>query len=930
MNQPTAGTTTLLFTDIEGSTKLLQQTGDGYGSILKDHHRLLRQAFAAEGGVELDAAGDGLYYQFPSARSAIAAAIHAQRALIGHQWPPGAMVRVRMGLHTGEPVVSDVGLVGIDVHRAARICNAGHGGQVLLSRTARDLAGRELPPGVSLVDLGEYRLKDIIEPQQLFQVVAEGMPTTFPPLRTLDDRQTNLPRRLSSFVGRELEIAEGRALLNSSPLVTLTGPGGVGKTTLALQIASAMIDELPDGVWVVELGNVTEESLVLQSVAAGVRVGEQPGRDLGATLIEALRSRRLCLVLDNCEHVLSACAQLADSLIRSTDVIILATSREPLAVEGERVLPVPTLDLPGTSRALTPAAASQYAAIRLFVDRATAAQPGFRLTDQNVESVIQICRRLDGMPLALELAAARVRALPVEQLAARLDDRFRLLTGGSRLSVPRHQTLRATIDWSHDLLSPEERAVFRRLAAFAGGCSLAAAEVVLTDDLVADIDVLDLLTRLVDKSLVIADPTSEEARFGMLETIRQYARDYLLHAGEAEAVFRRHRDWYLTLVERAKADFFRGPAPTNWLALFDRELDNLRLALEWSAAEAGGGAAGLRLAAGLWRYWEIRGDLIEGRQWLERTLAATDGEVSILRANALTGAGILAHVQGDYSAAIAFHEESLAQHREVGNRPSVAYALHNLANVNAEHGELERARELYEEAIAMSRTIGDERGAATGLISLADVISRQDSYADSRAIFEASIEIYGQFGDRWGIAFALDSQAIAAGRAGEFQGARRLHERSLAISKELGDERGVARTLMHLADLAAREGDRTRATALHRECLRIRSALHDMPGVATAMEKLAWVVMDDAAVDAARLLGAADSLREEIKTPLPAGAREDYERSVRALAARLGQDEFQAAWLAGRSSDAAAAVKFVFAEPPGESGSGATSPLAPG
>ncbi|HEY5488348.1 MAG TPA: tetratricopeptide repeat protein, partial [Candidatus Limnocylindrales bacterium] len=885
MNQPTAGTTTLLFTDIEGSTKLLEQTGDGYGSILEDHHRLLREAFAAEGGVELDTAGDGFYYQFPSARSAIAAAIDAQRALIAHQWPDGATVRVRIGLHTGEPVASDVGLVGIDVHRAARICNAGHGGQILLSRTARDLAGRELPSGVSLIDLGEHRLKDLIEPQQLFQVVVEGMPATFPPLRTLDDRQTNLPRRLSTFVGRELEIAQGRALLSSSPLVTLTGPGGVGKTTLALQIASAMIDELPDGVWVVELGNVTEEGLVLPSVAAGVRVGEQPGRDLGATLIEALRSRRLCLVLDNCEHVLGACAQLADSLIRSTDVIILATSREPLAVEGERVLPVPTLDLPGPGRALTPTVASQYAAVRLFVDRATAAQPGFRLTDQNVESVIQICRRLDGMPLALELAAARVRALPVEQLAARLDDRFRLLTGGSRLSVPRHQTLRATIDWSHDLLSPEERAVFRRLAAFAGGCSLAAAEAVLTDDLVADVDVLDLLTRLVDKSLVTADPTSEEARFGMLETIRQYARDYLLHAGEAEMVFRRHRDWYLALVERAKADFFRGPAPTNWLAIFDRELDNLRLALEWSAAEANGGAAGLRLAAGLWRYWEIRGYLIEGRQWLERTLAATDGEVSILRANALTGAGILAHVQGDYSAAIAFHEESLVQHREVGNRPSVAYALHNLANVNAEHGELERARELYEEAIAMSRTIGDERGAATGLISLADVISRQDSYADSRAIFEESIEIYKQFGDRWGIAFALDSQAVAAGRTGEFQGARRLHEQSLAISKELGDERGVARTLMHLADLAARQGDRTRATALHRECLRIRNALHDMPGVATAMEKLAWVVMDDAAVDAARLLGAADSLREEIKTPLPAGSREDYERSVRALAA---------------------------------------------
>src|SRR6185436_8819924 len=334
-----------------------------------------------------------------------------------------------------------------------------------------------------------------------------------------------------------------------------------------------------------------------------------------------------------------------------------------------------------------------------------------KLTQQNVGAVVQICQRLDGMPLALELAAARVRALPVEQLAARLDDRFRLLTGGSRLSVPRHQTLRATIDWSHESLDDQEKAVFRRLAAFASGCSLAAAEAVVTDDLVVDYEVIDVLTRLVDKSLVQAEPAAEEARFRMLETIREYAREYLVQSGEAERVQRRHRDWFLALVERAKPDFFRGPPPAEWLIVFDREHDNLSLALEWSAAEAGGGSAGLRLAAGMWRYWELRGYVAEGRQWLERTLAATDGEVSVLRANALTGAGILAHIQGDYQAAIRYHEESLEQHREVGSRPSVVYALHNLANVAAEHGDLPRARQLYEEASAMAQSLGDEFGA---------------------------------------------------------------------------------------------------------------------------------------------------------------------------------------------------------------------------
>ena len=911
---PSAGTTTLLFTDIEGSTKLLQQLGDRYAIVLADHNRLVRAAFGAHGGVELDSAGDGLYYQFASARAAVAAAVDGQRALLGHEWPDGTTLRVRMGLHTGEPVLGEMGLVGIDVHRAARICNAGHGGQVLLSRTARDLAGRELPAGVSLLDLGEHRLKDLAEAQQLFQVVAEGLPQTFPPLRTLDDRPTNLPRRLSSVVGREREIAAGRELLNAGPLVTLTGPGGVGKTTLALQIAGAMLDELPDGVWLAELGNVSDEGMVVQAVAAAVRVGEQPGRDLQATLVDALRGRRLCLVLDNCEHVLNACAQLAHALISTTDVRILATSREPLALDGEHVLPVPTLDLPNPASGISASAAAEYPAIRLFVDRAAAAQPSFRLTDANVAAVVQLTNRLDGMPLALELAAARVRALSVEQLAARLDDRFRLLTGGSRVAVPRHQTLRATIDWSHDLLEVEERAVFRRLAAFAGGCTLAAAENVLADgELVPEGDVLDLLSRLIDKSLVIADPTADEARFRMLETIRQYAREYLLHAGEAEAVFRRHRDWYLALVEEAKPAFFRGPPPANWLTVFDREHDNLRLALEWSAADVDGAAAGLRMAASMWRYWELRGFLLEGRQWLERTLAATDGEVSVLRANALAGAGILAHIQGDYPAAIRYHEESLEHHREVGSRPSVAYALTNLANLIAEQGDLRRARDLYSEGIAMARALGDERGPATGGIMLADVTSRLGDHAAAEQIFRESIAVFEKLDDHWGKAYALDNQALAAGRAGDLAAERELHEQAIAISRSLGDERGVARSLMHLADAASRNGDQARARELHRQCLDIRQSLHDMAGVATTLERLAWIVKQDQPEQAARLLGAAQHLRETINTPIPAAARADYERNVSLLAARLGQPAFEQAQRAGRSLGAGAAVEAVSA-----------------
>ena len=917
-----AGTVTLVFTDIEGSTLLLEQLKDRYANVLSDHHRLLREAFGMRGGSEHDAAGDGLYFTFPSARAALAGAVDAQRAVLAHTWPDGVSVRVRMGLHTGEPVSADVGLVGLDVHRAARIAAAGHGGQILLSQTVRDLVGREVPPGVSLVDLGEHRLKDLADSQRLFQAVAGGLPADFPALRTIESRPNNLPRQLSSFVGRQRELGDARAILKGAPLLTLTGPGGVGKTRLSLQIAADVLDEFEDGCWVVELGALADEGLVLESIAAALGVAEQPGRPLSSTLVDHLRTRRVLVLLDNCEHLLEATARHAHVLLTGCPTLrILATSREALGISGESVFPVPSLGLPDADRPATAEQASQWEAVRLFVDRAAAVDPNFRLTDQNARAVIQVCQRLDGIPLALELAAARVRALPVEQIAARLDDRFRLLTGGSRVAVTRHQTLRATIDWSYDLLSEDERAVLRRMSVFAGGGTLSAAEAVCLGGEVTKGDVLDLLSRLVDKSLVVSGASVSEAsgsnavaaegRFRLLETVRQYARERLLDSGETEAAFRRHRDWYLALVERAKPDFFSGPPPAQWLEVFDREHDNLRAALEWSSTEPGGTQAGLRMTAALWRYWEIRGYFVEGRRWLERTLAATDGDVSSLRANALTGAGILAHIQGDYPAALAFHEQSLVQHRQLGNPHSIAHAAHNLANVAADQGDYTRARELYREHNEISRSLGDRRATAIGLINLADAVSRHGDVSGARSHFEESVEILRQIGDRWGIAFALDSWALAASRSSDLELARSLHEDALAISRELGDERGVARTLMHLAEVAAHEGDLTRATSLYRECLHIRHALRDMPGIATAMEKLAWVVMADAAEDATRLLGAAEALRESIHAPVPVAAREEYERHLRTLGSRLGQEGFDTARLEGRAMGPEAAVATI-------------------
>jgi predicted ATPase len=872
----------------------------------------VRSAFGAHGGTERDAAGDGLYFAFPSARGALAGAVDAQRALQAHEWPDGVEVRVRMGIHTGEPMNSDVGLIGIDVHQAARISASGHGGQILVSQTTRDLIAGGLPPGVSLTDLGEHHLKDLVAPVRIFAAVAAGLPTEFPPLKTLEGRPNNLPRQLSTFVGRERELAEAREILSSAPLLTLTGPGGVGKTRLSLQLGIDLLDEFEDGVWVCELGALADEGLVLPSIAAILGITEQPGRSLAATLVEHLRTRHVLVLLDNCEHLLRSCATHAFSLLSGSPTLrILATSREALGISGESVFNVPSLALPDAERVTSAAQAAQWEAVQLFVDRAAAAQAGFRLTDANARSVVQICQRLDGIPLALELAAARVRALPVEQIAARLDDRFRLLTGGSRVAVTRHQTLRATIDWSYDLLSDEERAVFRRLSVFAGGCTLAAAEAICSGNGIEEFDLLDLLSHLVDKSLLTAESSEGEGRFRMLETVRQYARERLMDAGDAVPAFRHHRDWYLALIERAKPDFFAGPAPAQWLTVFDSEHDNLRAALEWTSGEPEAEQAGLRMAAGLWRYWEIRGLLTEGRQWLERTLKATDGEVSQLRANALTGAGILAQIQGDYRAALAYHEESLTQHRQLGNPRSIAFAANNLANVAGEQGDYARARELYEESNEITLSQGDRHAAAIGLTNLADVVSRLGDIEKARAIFEESASILYSMGDRFGMAFAIDKSAMAEARAGDRDTARNLHERALGISKELGDERGVARSLMHLADLALQEGDRSRAKELQRECLRIRQGLRDMPGMASAMEKLAWVLAPDSAEDAARLLGAAEALRASINAPMPPTGLADYEQSVRMISSNLGQEAFEALRLQGRAMGAQEAVGAV-------------------
>ncbi|MDP9484058.1 MAG: tetratricopeptide repeat protein [Chloroflexota bacterium] len=899
-SQPT-GTVTLVFTDIEGSTGLLQALGDRYPEVLAEHHRLIREAFARHGASERGSAGDGLYFVFHGARAAVQAAVDGQLAIAGHDWPDGIAIRDRMGLHTGEPRNASEGYVGLDVHRAARICAAGHGGQILISQTTRDLIAEELRPPLGVVDLGAHRLRSLDGQQRLYQVSGPGLARDFPPPRTSDAPRNNLKLEVTSFIGRERELEQASRILEHSSILTLTGPGGVGKTRVGLRLARVLMDQFEDGAWVVDCGALTDPDFVLPSVVSTIGLTESAGRPLLAAIVDYLKSKRLLLVLDDADPVLAECAELAGALARSCSAVrVVVTSREALGVPGEAILPIASLGTPEVGSTVDARDLGTVDACRLFVERASAVQPTFGLTDQNARSVAQLCRRLDGIPLAIELAAARVRALPVEQIAARLDDRFRLLTGGSRASVARHQTLRATIDWSYDLLTEPERAVLRRLSVFAGGAALDAAESVCAGDPVEPFEILDVLGRLVEKSLIFTDPTASEARFRLLETVREYARGRLVEEGEGDATLRRHRDWYLRLVDEASPGFFHGPEPIEWLQRIDREHDDIRAVLEWCLDQPGEGRWGLRIAAGLWRYWEIRGYLAEGRGWLERMVEAAGDDVSPLRADALTGAGTLALMQGDFRAASTFHESSLAVHRQIGDPQSIAYAANNLANAALQLGDHARARALYEEAVTLTSELGDKRGAAFGSINLADVVTRQGDLAAARALHGEILVIIRELGDRWMEAFALDSFARATSLAGDREAARSLHGDALAILEEMGDRRGVARVMTHLAALALSDGETAQARGLFRQSLAIRQDLGDMPGLASAMENLAGAIAIEDAEAAARLHGAAESLREAIRAMVPPQAAATHDQTLADLEARLGTERLETARREGR------------------------------
>ncbi len=873
------GTVTFLFTDIEGSTRLLQQLEDRYGDVLAIYHRLLRTAIRDANGHVVDTQGDAVFAAFPRARDALLAAVAAQRAVQANSWPDGITPKVRVGLHTGEPVTAETGYVGMDVHRAARIAAAGHGGQTLVSDTTRALVAKDLPEGLSLRDLGEHRLKDLTHPHHLFQVVAADFPADFPRIRSLDVLPNNLPRQLTSFVGREREMAEVKRLLSTAYLVTLTGSGGAGKTRLALQVAADVTENFPDGVWFAEFAPIADPALVPKTVASAMNVSEQPGRDMIDTLVDVLRAKASLLVLDNCEHLLAACSDLAATLLRRCpQARILATSREGLGVPGELLWRVPSLSLPDDIVHLPPPEELVlYDAVRLFVDRAVAITPEFTLTGENAPVVAQVCQRLDGIPLAIELAAARVKVLAVEQIAVRLDDRFRLLTGGSRMALLRQQTLRGAIDWSYTLLSEPERALLRRLSVFAGGWSLGAAERVCAGGSVENARILDLLTSLVDKSLVLAETQHGEARYRLLETIRQYARDRLVEADEDADVRTRHGAWCVTLAEQTPTEL-RGPRQRLWLARLELEHDNLRAALAWSRDDPGGAEAALRLAGALTYFWWLRGNWREAREWFEAALNRGHGAPRTVLPRAYWGA------------------------------TRFAYALGNSA----------QAKELGEEGLAIAREVGDKRSATALLIHLGIAALNESAYGEAAARLDDALHLARETGNRWEESACLTQQGmIWARHHGDLARATALQEEALALMREEGDTAYVSYTLRCLGAVTLQHRDYHRAASHFAESLglsretgfrwNIRDCLVGLAGVSNARRQYDR---------AARLLGAAEALRQAFETiggGLSPELQADYDRRLASTRRSLGESAFAAAWAEGRAMTLDQAVEYALA-----------------
>ncbi len=907
------GTVTFLFTDIEGSTRLAQDFPDVWPKILRRHHFLLRVAVDSHHGFVFRTIGDELNAAFETPLDALMAAVASQRFLQTEDWGSVSPVRVRMALHTGPATPRSGEYDGyLTLSHTKRLVSTAHGGQILLSQATGSLLSDSLPPHFILKDLGEHRLKDFERSEHIYQLVAQDLPNDFPPLRSLKESAPHhLPVQLTSFIGRSKDVAEVKQLLSKERLVTLTGPGGSGKTRLALQVASELIPQFEEGAFFVGLAPISDAGLIPATIAQTLGVTETAGQSILDRLKDYLQGKSILLLLDNFEHLMPAAPLVADLLVNCSKLKVFVTSREGLRISGEQEYPVLPLELPDLSQLPPLDSLAQYPAIELFVQRAQSVKPDFQITNETAQAVAEICSRLDGLPLAIELAAARVKLMSPPLILARLGRRLEFLTGGGRDLPARQQTLRNTIAWSYDLLHETEQQLFCQISIFVGGCTLDAIEAVAGQD-PSSISIVDQVSSLLDKSLLKeVDAVSGEPRFVMLDLLREFGLEKLEASGERETIQHRHASYFLTLAEQAGASMGRSDQ-IEWMNRLEQEHGNLRLALEWSRTAEGAGEICLRLAGILGQFWEARGYYSEGRERLATILATETAQGSTTaRARLLARAAELAYRQSDYPATSLYASESLSIYRQLGDRQGIASALVKLGNAAVEVGDYAAAPGYLEEALSIWRELGDKQGISRALISFgwAALRSGDDHLANAR--LEEALALSRQLGDTRRMGFELAGLGEVAMRQGNYPDATRLVEESLDLRRQLGNKWGVGVCLGLLGWIAMHEGKWDLAVRRLAESLEVRQEIGDKSGIAWCLERLAEIAVERGQAEkAVSLYATAAALRRSIGSVVDPVDQPEIESKHASLSEQLGEQGFAAHWDEGSAMPLSQALAY--------------------
>lgn len=893
---PTAfptGNVTFLFSDIEGSTQRWEAYTEAMKGAVARHEALVGEAIGRHGGYVFKSLGDAFCAAFHSAPDAIAAAAEAQRALAAEDFSAVDGLRVRMGLHTGRAEERKADYFGPAVNRVARLMSIGHGGQVLISGSTHALAHDRLPAGTALVDMRSHRLKDLTEPERVWQLSIADLPREFPPLKSLDAQPNNLPIQRTSFVGRDRDLADVKSLLEQHRLVTLVGAGGVGKTRLALQAGADLLDRYPDGVWFADLAPIADPLLVASVVANVVGMPQRGGQAVDQTLRQWLKRKQLLLVLDNCEHVLEVVASLADQILNDTpDVRILSTSRQALGIGGEKVARLASLDVPADTAGLTPESALEFGAVTLFVDRASLIDASFALTVANAPIVADICRRLDGIPFAIELAAARVKILSVPNLARRLDERFKVLTGGSRTALPRQKTLTALIDWSYDLLAPREKALLGRAGVFAGDFALDAATAVCGADDLEETDVLDLLSSLTDKSLVVADTHDKHERFRLLESTRAYALEKLTAAGERDRFARRHAEYFRERAEEADGRYGRGSAFA-WFDAMELDLDNFRAALDWGLSQGHDPVLAGVVAGSLGQLWYRGGLIAEGRRWMETALERIDADAHPrVAARLWHGLASLYSAKQMCEAA----ERALRLYEAAGDAGGAAAARRQAAWGLVQMGRVDEAMELSMLALAAYREREDDRGVANCLLQQASFARAEGRFADARGIFARALSLFKGLQNEIGCASVLTNLAELEFRDGHPDVALDLLTETLVYKRDRSlDKLSLAINSANGAAYRIALGDLQGAQDAVRQALEWSRQSQDRFVTAISLQHAALLfALLDRTREAAVLLGYVDARFLEIGYTRETTEQWSFERLASILRGRLSDTEVSA------------------------------------